>query len=470
LPGLATLAGPQGTLLQQPLTRIHALVAQALLNYAPDHPEKTASLLAEIYRRTAKLLDDAKASSLEPEQKASVTRELEIKLQQVNDALALALGLEMAALVTPGGGPSGLDVYSGTRSALPTTPQETSSQVTPGSDIRVRVHIARPSGVAVRSIALTTPVNEHWTVVREGAPGLDDKNSTSGDAIFRVTVDQNATPTAPYFSRPSPEQPYYDINDPQYRNLSFAPYPVTGIVMFDYDGIPVRLSQAVQTMHQELGLGAVFAPLVVTPGLSVSLGQPWMVVPISDQGGAQHDVTIAARVHATHDAAGVMRLQLPDGWQATPSTAEFHLHAGEDASLPFQVKATALAATSYPITAAAESGNHRFTVGYETAGYPGLIPYNLYRPAATNVRGLDVRAADCHVGYVMGTCSLPLTCSAVTSRTTKPSCWAFAHMLLAPSCRWPMAGCSPGYTRAALWWSPIRALSSITVTLPTQCT
>jgi LmbE family N-acetylglucosaminyl deacetylase len=403
LPGLATLAGPQGVFLQQPLTRIHEIVSQAIVNYAPGHPEKTAAPLAEIYRRTAKLLDEAKASNLDPEPKASVIRELEIKLQQVNDALAQALGLEMTALVTPGGGPSGLDVYSGTRSALPTTPQETPAQVTPGSDIRVRVHIARPHGVALRSVSLTTPANEHWKVEREGAPGLDDKNSTSGDAIFHVTVDQNATPTAPYFSRPSTEQPYYDLTGPQYRNLSFAPYPVTGIVTFDYDGVPIHLAQAVQTMHQELGLGAVFAPLVVTPELSVSLGQPWIVVPLGDQSRDHHEVTVAARVHATHDAAGTVRLQLPDGWQATPPTAEFHMHAGEDSSLPFQVRVPALAAASYPVTAVAESGNHRFTVGYETAGYPGLIPYNLYRPAAANVRGLDVKVADRRVGYVMGT-------------------------------------------------------------------
>ena len=102
LTGLAKLAGPEGGFLQQPLSRIHEVVAQAILNYSPDHPEKTAPLLADVYRRTAKLLDEVKASNLSAEQKASIERELEIKLQQANDALVQALGIDLTALVTPG--------------------------------------------------------------------------------------------------------------------------------------------------------------------------------------------------------------------------------------------------------------------------------------------------------------------------------------------------------------------------------
>jgi hypothetical protein len=268
--------------------------------------------------------------------------------------------------------------------------------------------------VSLTKVGLETPQKEHWIVERVGAPGLDDPHSTSGDVVFHVTVAQDAAPTAPYFSRPSTEQPYYDIAEPQYRNRSFAPYPVTGVATFDYDGVPVRMAQAVQTMHVELGPGAIYAPLVVTPELSVSLSQPWIVVPIGVQGGgiqgegakgsAQHELAVTARLHATQDATGKLRLELPPGWEAAPAVADFHLHAGEDAVFSFQVRAPALEATSYPITAVAESGNFRFTAGYETAGYGALIPYNLYRPAHTNVRGVDVTVAGGRrIGYVMGT-------------------------------------------------------------------
>ena len=405
LPGLAKLAGPEGAFLQQPLSRIHEVVAQAILNYSPDHPEKTAPLLADVSRRTAKLLDEVKASNLSAEQKASIERELEIKLQQANDALVQALGIDLTALMTPGSSSRGIELYAGARGALPSTPQPTPAQITPGSDFHVRVHIRAPKAVKLSKVGLETPQKELWTVEREGAPGLDDPHSTSGDAplschgragccTYRARISTVLPPSRPTTISPS-------------RNTAIFPshpIPVTGVAIFDYDGVPVRLAQAVQTMHLELGPGAVYAPLVVTPDLSVSLGQPWIISPISVAQNVRHPLTVPAHLHATRAAVGTLRLELPQGWQATPATADFHLHAGEDAVFTFQLQAPALEAASYPITAVAESGNKRFTVGYETEGYGALIPYNLYRDAHTNVRGVNVSVVgDRRVGYVMGT-------------------------------------------------------------------
>src|SRR5207248_11194686 len=117
---------------------IHEILAQAILNYSPDHPDKAAPLLADVYRRTTKLLDTVKTSNLGAEQKASIERELEIKLTQTNDALAESLGIEMTALVMPGGGGRGFELYAGPRGGLSSTPQPTAAQVTPGSEFRVR--------------------------------------------------------------------------------------------------------------------------------------------------------------------------------------------------------------------------------------------------------------------------------------------------------------------------------------------
>ncbi len=400
LSGLATLAGPQGAFLKEPLGQLHELVSRALATYAPEHPAATAPLLAEVSRRIAKLLEQVRASTLGAAPKASVTRELQIKFQQVNQALAEALGLQLTALVTPGGHSRGIDPFANANAALPLTPEETPAQVTPGAEFPVRVHIAVPAGVSVSKVSAEGPEKEHWRVERVNQAAFDGHTASSGDVLFRVTVTPGAAPTAPYFTRPSVEQPYYDLTGPAYRNQSFTPYPLTSVVEFSYDGVPVRLAQAVQTMHREVGAGAVFAPLVVTPELSVSLGQQTLVEPL----GTAHDLTVPARLHATHDVAGTLRLALPAGWQATPPSAEFHLRAGEDTSLPFHIHAPALEAKTYPITAIAVSGDRLFTTGYETAGYGTLIPSNLYRPAYTELRGIDVKVeAGRHIGYVMGT-------------------------------------------------------------------
>ncbi len=405
LPGLAALAGPGGDFLRAPLTQMQQLVTKALDSYAPEHPEQTAPLLAEIARHTTALLGQVRASGLDTVEKASVVRELEIKQRQANDALAQALGLEMTALVTPGDGGHGFDIFANGKKTLPLTPEETPQQVTPGAEFRVRVHLAMPEGVTVQRVSLEAPdgperSNQHWTVERVSAPGLDEPASRGGDVLFHVTVARDAAPTAPYFSRPSIAQPYYDVADPLYRNFSFAPYPLNGVVDFAYQGVTVQLAQAVQTMHSEVGPGAVFAPLVVTPELSVSLGQQTLVEPL----GARRDLTVTARLHATRHASGTLHLELPAGWHATPAAAEFHLKGGEDTSVPFLIHAPALKAEDYPITAVAESAGHRFTAGYEIAGYGALIPYNLYRPAHTELRGIDVAVPKGRrIGYVMGT-------------------------------------------------------------------
>jgi hypothetical protein len=315
----------------------------------------------------------------------------------------------MTALVSPQAQARGMEFYRSTPGSLPPTPAPTPASVTPGAAFRVRVHVSVPAGVKVQDVRLETPARENWTVQRLSAPGLEGAaertpDGTAGDVLFAVTAGVDAAPTGPYFSRPSIEQPYYDVADPRDRNLSYAPYPVTAVATFSAgEGAPVRLAQVVQTMHVERGPGAVYAPLVVTPALSVSLPEPWVVLPLAAPRVAR-DFTLAAHVHASAAAAGSLRLDLPEGWSATPARAPFRLQAGEDAAASFTVHAPALASASYPVTAIAESEGHRFTSGYESAGYGSLIPTYLYRPALTRVRGVDLRAATSRrIGYVMGT-------------------------------------------------------------------
>ena len=57
-------------------------------------------------------------------------------------------------------------------------------------------------------------------------------------------------PTEPFFTRPSTEQPYYDISNEAWRERSFAPYPLSAWVEFTFDGVPIRLGEVVQTLAQ----------------------------------------------------------------------------------------------------------------------------------------------------------------------------------------------------------------------------
>jgi hypothetical protein len=110
-------------------------------------------------------------------------------------------------------------------------------------------------------------------------------------------------------------------------------------------------------------------------------------------------------VHAQAAAEGSIALKLPDGWHSEPAEAKFHLEeAGDSEPLVFSVNYDAAKTGSYSIEAVAHSNGRAYQTGWQSVGYAGLRPYNLYKPAQLKTRKVDVKLAPGRrVGYVMGT-------------------------------------------------------------------
>jgi hypothetical protein len=274
-----------------------------------------------------------------------------------------------------------------------------------GFNVRLHVTSAQPwtpSGkLRLARTWLVTPQDEKWPVERQGGPGTNVASASEADILFKLEVPQNAATTRPYFSRPTIEQPYYNIDDPRWLNRPFAPYPVEGWAEFNYDGVPIRIGQVVQTVHWVHGPGAVYQPLAVLPQLSVSIGTGAGIVPLDEK---SFPLTVTLGNEQQKAADGEVRLQLPDGWTAEPATAKFHLPANDPDLIKFTVHPTSLGNTGYTIKAIARSGNYEFSEGVQTVGYTGMRPYYYYHPATYRARGVDVKVApNLTVGYIMGT-------------------------------------------------------------------
>ena len=97
---------------------------------------------------------------------------------------------------------------------------------------------------------------------------------------------RNAEPTQPYFTRPYIEQPYYDLTHPEYRERSFAPWPLAAWAEFTFDGLPIRIGQVVQTMQRVLGPGGIYEPLVVTPAIGVRIDPEARILPLDGSASA----------------------------------------------------------------------------------------------------------------------------------------------------------------------------------------
>jgi LmbE family N-acetylglucosaminyl deacetylase len=402
LAGIASLAHSGNTApLLAGLNDIHHHVSAALYSDLPAHPEKVAPELATGYKVTRQLIDWVNGSSLSAGDKANIDHELNVKLAQFNTALAQALGLEVTSLVMP-------RTKTGANPFPSLSPEDIPTTVTPGSEIDVRIHVTAapfwgPSqqGLQLARTWLDQPDGSKWQITRIGAPGLDTVSSNSGDAIFRVYVPRDAALTRPYFTRPNTEQPYYDISDPRWLPLPFAPYPLAGWAEFHYMGVPIRIGEVVQTVHRVHGIGGVYQPLAVVPQISVNLPAQAGVVPL---GTATIPFSVTVNNEQQSGADGTLQLKLPAGWTADPAQAPFHLGPETGQPLQFTLHPSQLGDQSYDISAIAQTGNFTFREGLTTVGYPGLRPYYLYRPSTYRLRGVDVKLPpNLKIGYIMGT-------------------------------------------------------------------
>lgn len=397
LVGIADLAGGEDvTALKQGLTRIDAAVRDAIAKFDVEHPERTAPALAAGYKATQEVLAEVARSRLSPRAKYDIAHELRVKEKQFNDALVQALGISMLATVAPERDPGG-------RFALFAGIPETFQIAIPGQQFWVKVTaVSQSSGpVKLENIALHSG-DEHWNIESMGGQESALEGNKPVAERFQVTVPENAMPTRPYYSRRDVEQFSYNLLDQSDSNLPAAPYPLSAELQVSYDGMPIRLSQVVQTVRRATGPGIVFEPLIVGPAISVSISPKAGIVPVS---GATFELN--ARVHSNlkGEAKGVLSLDLPPGWTSRPARANFQLAKdGEEQLVTFEVIPGRLEAKPYQIKAVAEFNGHKYSEGYEMTGYEGLRPYPLYAAATFSVKGVDVKVVGgVRVAYVMGT-------------------------------------------------------------------
>lgn len=354
-----------------------------------------AKKLVPIYRDTLDLYARVKQSNLDAESKANLEFELGKKVELFQTAFKDLLGLDLIGFVAHSGGGGGFG-----RGA---TADESARSVTPGQHFQVRVHTAQSllGQARLLRVWLESRDGSRWSGSNSGG-AIDEAagNAPTDDRTFSVTVPDDAQPTAPYFTRPTIEQPYYDVADPALRLDSFAPWPLEVWAEFSFDGVPIRIGGIVQTLERIAGPGGIYEPLVVTPAIGVSIEPEARILPLDGS-----PLPVVVTVHAEAAADGTVDLKLPEGWKAEPAQIEFHLKsAGNSEPLKFEVTAPNVGAGAYSIQAVAQSGGKTYATGWKTIGYQGLRPYNQYKTATLATRKVDVKIAPgLRVGYVMGT-------------------------------------------------------------------
>jgi LmbE family N-acetylglucosaminyl deacetylase len=393
--GLARLAGSHPpSWLTAGLRQIQTALAAVQAGCPCTDQLATAHKLAPIYRGALDLRARVAASGLAPEAKADLLFQLDTKIDQFQSALKDMLGLAIQAY-RANAGRGGRGGFGGGSA------DETLPSVTPGQEFAVRVHTAHPAeGVRLARVWLVSQSGPAWpSADTAGAISASAAGAPAADRTFRVHVPEDARPTAPYFTRPSIEQAYYDIADPALREDSFAPWPLAAWAQFTFDGVPIRIGEVVQTLHRVTGPGGIYQPLVVTPAIGVRVDPQARILPLD--GGP---LPVRVTIHAEAAAGGTVTLKLPAGWRSDPGQAQFKIPAAGDTDpLVFSVTPAVAENRAYSIQAIVHSGGKMYDTGWRSVGYAGLRPYNLYTPADLKTRKVDVNVAPgLRVGYVMG--------------------------------------------------------------------
>jgi LmbE family N-acetylglucosaminyl deacetylase len=395
LAGIAALAQGDTASLKQDLERISEIADKACDKYRPSNPSQIAPLLADGLKATRVLLEQVRSGNLPEPGKSDVAFELNVKQEQFEKALTLALGLGFDAVVAPDKEP---DNRFGGGQAI------TFTIAIPGQKFGVQtsLHNEGTQSVAIEEIAISAPDGKAWTIKAEKPLETPLAGGKESKLKFAVAAPDDATLTKAYFTRPNQEQPYYNLTDERFRNLSLAPYPLNAVARLSFNGVPFSMRRVVVANQRLEGIGIVQDPLLMGPAISVSVTPSAGAVPLT---AASFAFSCSLRSNVKGPAKGSLRLRLPDGWESTPAQAPFSFaHDGDNETLTFQVKPHALKAGSYEIRAVADYGGKTYEEGFRLVGYPGVRPYPSYRPATFKAVGVDVKTApNLTIGFLPGT-------------------------------------------------------------------
>ena len=394
--GIASLVPQPPEYLKTGLSELARLGGEAESQFQADRPYAISPLLADGLRATRALLDRIKASNLPEPGRSDISFELGVKEDQFSRALTESLGLTVHAAVLPDREPQNPGPF----------PQilSTFTIAIPGQSFGVEVDLLNqsPEAVNLDRVQLVSSDAKPWQFRNRGEAPKSVASHSRAQIRFTATAPQDASITRPYYSRPDEEQAYYDLNDPRYRNLSVAPYPLAASTQITYHGVTLRLEQVVQTRQRIPALGVVEQPMIVAPAISVAISPGAGAVPI---GAKSFEFFCTVHSNVKGAAKGALHLELPQGWRSLPESADFSTQRdGEDQTITFSVIPGAVEPGEHRITAVAEYQGKQYEEGYRMAGYAGLRPYPLYRAAVYRAVGVDVKTAPgLRIGYLPGT-------------------------------------------------------------------
>jgi LmbE family N-acetylglucosaminyl deacetylase len=396
LRGLAKLAPSLN--LEKPLGEIEKAVAGAVESFDAREPSRVLEQhIAPALRSLRAVIRSVGDTPIEEDAKYDLLFRLRNKEDEFMRAGDLLAGVSFEVLVDP----------DRAAEAMPEMfrPRTTFAVAIPGQKFTITGTLTNRANVRMENVELGLSVRGQLQV--SSRPGGRDEPGYNGQVKqqFQVTVLDDAEYTRPYWSRRDQYRDHlYQIDQPQYLNLPYAPPEIVGTATYRIGGVRFAISQPAQTVSMEPPVGEQRRLLMIAPALSVALTPRAGVIPVTRR-AATIDVHAQVMANVKGAAGAKVRLEIPSGWTASPEAAELHFtHEGEIQNAAFRVSIPQVTAgKSYTIQAVADYGGKQYREGYQIIAHRDLETRHLYHPATAELTGLDVKVAPgLKVGYIMG--------------------------------------------------------------------
>lgn len=376
--GIAALTNNTEPLLIEKLNALQAIAQRALAEYQPMSPEKLVPTLVEGYKAAY----DAEWSTRKPDTK----RLLQEKQAEFARAIQLAAGIEVDALAD-------------------------TETIVPGDSTNVAVRVFAPEGFAVNVKGVSVNVPENWRVAPSSEPAQQEnafrprRENAASATYFDVTAPADAKFTQPYWlESPRNKNFGFDWSAPDAaKNMPFQPQLLTADVKLDMNGVEVTMTKPVQYRYADDIRGELRRDINVVPVVSVALDSNLVIAPASAKATKQR-LVVSVTNNAPRETKGSVKIDLPSGWTASPSTADFALKSrGEKTAVTFDVTIPANAKPGdYKLVADAAVDGKAYSQTMQTIAYPHIQTHRRYVPAEVSAKVLDLKVAPVRVGYIMG--------------------------------------------------------------------
>ena len=272
--------------------------------------------------------------------------------------------------------------------------------VTPGQSVTVSAQVANygETRVAIRQIRFDGFADATLTcgadVLLPGAVYQCESSMRLPETVSATNVHWERLPDAARY-RFDPDVPF---------GLPFRPTPFRATLEVDFASARIAVDRPITYRHgSDLFAGEKRMELHVVPSFALEVTPQVAIIPLGSE--LTRTLRVTVRYGGREPAAGLVRLELPTGWQQTPESVpvEF-LREDETRTVRFTVRsAPGAAAGEYRIGATFESDGELFDRGYQVVEYPHIGRRHLVHTADTVINVIDVELEPgLRVGYVDG--------------------------------------------------------------------